>query len=337
MLTAQQAVFDDELDRMVDGGLIFDAGSTAQLDEYGRRHRGGSVSVRLNPGFGSGLVRRLTSGGADSSFGIWHEEIGEVKRLVQLHQLKLTRLHSHIGSGHHWDVLIRAARELLKYAREFDDVQVIDLGGGYRTRSLLADPLPDHREWAEEVADALREFAEETGRQLRLEIEPGTYIMANAGSIVTRVTEVVSSGADGHRFVKIDGGLTEIVRPSYYGAPHPLVSVAGTAEAAEAAGAAAETEQYCVAGHCCIAGDMLTIKPGAVEELEEVRLRKTEPGDLLVIERGGAYTSSMALKNFNSYPEAPEILRRSEGVFDVIRVRQSLEQMVANEQIPPDL
>ncbi|MEU7428119.1 diaminopimelate decarboxylase [Streptomyces sp. NPDC040750] len=341
MLTAQQVVFDEEMMGLLDSGLVFDAGSLDQLEAYGSRYPGRSVSLRINPGFGSGLVRRLTSGGPDSSFGIWHEDIGEVKRLLQHHQLKLTRLHSHIGSGHHWDVLVQAFRELLTYARQFSDVSVIDLGGGYRTQSLLTDPVQDHHAWAEVVASDLREFAEETGRQLKLEIEPGTYIMANSGSIITRVTEVVSTGNGGHRFIKIDGGLTEIIRPSYYGAPHPLVSVAAHDDAVAAHEDACEDsagyDDYCVAGHCCIAGDMLTVKPGAVEELAPVRLRRTTPGDLLVIERGGAYTASMALKNFNSYPEAPEVLRRSDGRYDLIRARQSLEQIVANERVPDDL
>jgi diaminopimelate decarboxylase len=331
LLTAQEAVFDERLRALVEAGLQFDAGSLRQLDQYGRAFPGGTVSVRVNPGFGSGLVNRLTSGGPNSSFGIWHEEIGDVKRLVDAYRLRLVRVHSHIGSGHHRDILIKAARALLAVARQFSDVEIIDLGGGYRVKSLLTDPEHDHREWAGELGDELRGFAEETGRRIRVELEPGTAIMANSGSLVTRVVDVVSTGPSGHRFVKIDGGLTELIRPSYYGAVHPLVSVPATGPLRS------ERQRYCVVGHCCIAGDLLTPAPGLVEELSPVSLARTEPGDLLVVERAGGYAASMSLKNFNSFPEAPEVLRRIDGSVEVIRDRQTLDQIIANERVPAGL
>lgn len=328
LLTAQESKFDDKLCDLIGAGLEFDAGSLGQLERFGAVFPGRQVSIRLNPGFGSGLVNRLTSGGPNSSFGIWHEELPEVKRILDAYDLELVRVHSHIGSGHHWDVLIAAARMLLDTARQFPTVKAIDLGGGYRVKSLLDDPDYDHQEWAAVLADDMRTFSDETGRQLRLEVEPGTALMANSGSIITRVLDVVSTGDEGHRFIKIDGGLTEIIRPSYYGAIHPLVSVPGTDRPRD------ETDAYVVAGHCCIAGDVLTPAHGEVEKLAPVTLPTTEPGDFVVIERGGGYASGMALKNFNSFPEAPEVLRRSDGSVDEIRVRQTLDQLVANERIP---
>jgi diaminopimelate decarboxylase len=331
LLTAQQADFDRGLDELLDAGLGFDAGSLRQLESYGTARPGSSVSIRLNPGFGSGLVRRLTSGGPTSSFGIWHEELPQVGRILRKHGLRLTRLHSHIGSGHYPDILVHAAETLLRHARDFPEVDTINLGGGYRVKAFRDDPEWDHAEWAETVADAIRAFAADTGRELRLELEPGTFLMANSGSILARVIDVVSTGPDGYTFVKIDAGLTEIIRPSYYGTPHPVVSVP------EAGYAREEVEEYCIAGHCCIAGDVLTTRAGDVEQLAPVTLPRTEPGDYLVIERAGGYCASMALKNFNSYPEAPEVLRRSSGTFEVIRAPQTFEQLIANERIPADL
>lgn len=335
LLTAQQAELHDGLIPLVESGVQFDAGSLGQLDRYGNAFSGAEASIRINPGFGSGLIRRLTSGGPDSSFGIWHESMPEVIEIVRRHGLRLTRLHTHIGSGHHWDVLVRAVQLLLDFAREIPDVTVLNLGGGYRVKALLSDPAYDHSEWADVVAEELRRFAAETGRELHLELEPGTYLMANAGSIVTQVIDVASTGEEadgaGHTFLKIDGGLTEIVRPSYYGAAHPLVSVPASGPERDA------IESYCVAGHCCIAGDVLTTRMGDVEQLDPVPLPHTERGDYVVIERGGGYCSSMAMKNFNSYPEAPEVLRRRDRSFELIRARQTLDQMIGNELVPANL
>jgi diaminopimelate decarboxylase len=121
------------------------------------------------------------------------------------------------------------------------------------------------------------------------------------------------------------------MRPSYYGAPHPLVSVPAEGPMR------GETATYNVAGHCCIAGDMLTVKAGDVEALAPQTLSRTEVGDFIVVERAGGFCASMSVKNFNAYPEAPEVLRRKDGSFDIIRERQTLDQMVENECMPADL
>jgi diaminopimelate decarboxylase len=330
-LTAQEAVFDANLKELIGAGLQFDAGSLHQLEQYGTNFPGGEVAIRVNPGFGSGLVNRLNSGGPNSSFGIWHENLPEVKRLVEEHGLRLVRLQSHIGSGHHWNILVDAVQKLLSIARDFTDVTTLDLGGGYRVSALQSDPTYDHTEWARVVAEELTAFAEETGRQLRVEVEPGTFLTALNGALVTRVIDRTDTGRDGNSFLKIDSGLTEIARPSYYGVQHPLVSVPAEGPLRE------QTEEYCVVGHCCIAGDVLTAVYSPAEALAPVPLGRTEIGDLLVIERAGSYCASMSMKNFNSYPEAAEILRRADGSFDVIRSRQTIEQLVANEVIPAGL
>jgi diaminopimelate decarboxylase len=330
-VTAQEAVFDDSLRELVEKGLQFDAGSISQLDQYGQHHPGTEVAVRLNPGFGSGLVRRLNAGGPESSFGIWHEKVPEVLELIERHDLRLVRLQSHIGSGHHWDILVDAVRKLLDVARQIPTVRTLDLGGGYRVTALLNDPVYDHSEWAEAVAGELRAFAEETGRELHVEVEPGTYLTALSGALVTRVMDKEDTGADGHVFLKINSGLTEIARPSYYGVKHPLVSVPATGPER------GTVEKYNVVGHCCEAGDVFTATYTPKETLDPAVLRTTEIGDFLVVERAGSYCSSMNMKNFNSYPEAAEVLRRTDGSFTLIRARQTLEQMIVNERIPEGL
>ena len=325
LLTAQEAPFDSQLTGLVLAGMKFDASSLRQLDHFGQHFPGKEVSVRINPGFGSGMVRRLTSGGPDSSFGIWVDQIPEIERIVKEHQLQVERFHMHIGSCHDPEVLLRALRVLLDMARTFESATIIDLGGGYQIKALLDDPEIDHSSWAIRVAQEMQDFAEETGRRLHLEAEPGTFLVANAGSIVSRVLDVVETGPDGRTFVKIDAGLTEILRPSYYGARHPLVTVPkGDREPHP-------FEEISVSGHCCIAGDVLTTVVGHVEQLGSALLRRPEPDDYLVVERAGGYCSSMAMKNFNSFPEAPEVLRRADGSTTLIRRRQTIEQLLQNE------
>src|SRR6058998_3444700 len=99
-------------------GVVFNACSLYQLEEFGRLARGYAVSVRMNPGLGSGSTNRTNTGGPASSFGIWHEYLGDVKTLAERHDVRITRLHSHIGSGTDPAVWKRATRMTLDLAAE---------------------------------------------------------------------------------------------------------------------------------------------------------------------------------------------------------------------------
>jgi diaminopimelate decarboxylase len=183
------------------------------------------VSVKINPGFGSGLVRKLTSGGVDSSFGIWFEEKENIKKLLEKYNLKLMRLHTHIGSERNPLIVIDCLDKMLEFSNYFGGVEVINLGGGYRVKSLKTDIFVNHVEILELARNKIAEHFNKFGVQIKLELEPGTFILANAGSIITSVIDIVDTGKDGNKFIKINSGLTEIIRPSYYGANHPLVIV----------------------------------------------------------------------------------------------------------------
>ena len=91
-------------------GVLFNACSLHQLEEFGRLAPGGEVSVRMNPGLGTGSTKRTNTGGPASSFGIWHEAMGEVAAIARRHRLRVRRLHSHVGSGTDPEVWKRCAR-----------------------------------------------------------------------------------------------------------------------------------------------------------------------------------------------------------------------------------
>jgi diaminopimelate decarboxylase len=117
--------------------------------------------------------------------------------------------------------------------------------------------------------------------------------------------------------------MTEILRPSLYAAQHPLVVIP-----AEKTG---KTVPYVVVGHCCESGDLVTPSASDHEELGPRELSKAEIGDLCVIEGVGAYCSAMSAKNYNSFPEAAEVLLQENGELVLIRRRQTLEQILQNE------
>lgn len=312
-------------------GMDFDAGSLQQLKTYGEKFPGTNVSLRINPGFGSGLVKKLTTGGSHSSFGIWIDQLEDALLLADKYSLIIKRIHLHIGSGHDSKILEETVNCALEICYKISTVTCLNLGGGYKVTALESDPYYDHHAVGTRIGSSLESFYEKTGRKLHLELEPGTFCIALAGSLVTSVIDVVNTGSKGYLFTKIDAGLTEIMRPSYYGVRHPLVVVkhSGTIDDSIC--------QQIVCGHCCIAGDTLTPVLGDSEDIEPMNLSRAQIGDYLVVERAGGYAASMCVKNFNSYPESAEIIRIKKDDYQIIRDRQTLDQMTINERKLPDL
>ena len=140
----------------------------------------------------------------------------------------------------------------------------------------------------------------------------------------------------GHTFLKLDSGMTEILRPSLYGAQHPLAVIPTTTKAAiTSPSAPAATQPYVVVGHCCESGDILTPAPYDPEGILERVLPTTSIGDILMVGGAGAYCSSMATKHYNSFPEAAEVMVASDGGLHLIRRRQPLAQLWQNEVVLP--
>ncbi len=304
LITAQE--LPRNLAELVARGVQFNACSLHQLETFGRLFPGAEVSIRLNPGLGSGHSHKTNVGGPASSFGIWHESIDEIKTIAARHRLTIRRLHTHIGSGTDPVIWTKVARLSLEQVRAFPDVTILNLGGGFKVARMIGEKGTDLGEISRAVAETLEQFTAETGRQLHLEIEPGTFLAANAGSLITTIHDLVETGTDGYRFLKIDSGMTDILRPTLYAAQHPLVVVNDRPAA---------PEKYVVVGHCCESADLLTPHPDDPEVVATRWLQRAEIGDPLVIEGAGAYCASMSAHGYNSFPKTPEILRQADGQF----------------------
>ncbi|MDP6980921.1 MAG: diaminopimelate decarboxylase [Myxococcota bacterium] len=322
-ITAQE--LPRNLEALVQQGVWFNACSERQLEHYGELFPGTEVSIRVNPGLGSGHSNRTNVGGPSASFGIWHEQLGEVERTAARHDLTIGRMHTHIGSGSDPDKWVVCAKMSLEIAARLENVHTLSLGGGFKVGRMANEDSADLVAIGQKIVPEIEAFAREHGRELELEVEPGTYVAANCGALVCTITDLVSTRAsDGYDFIKIDAGMSEIIRPSMYGGQHPIVVV-------PADETPRETGDYLVAGHCCESGDVLTPAPGDPEALETRTLTEPRVGDAVVIEGAGAYCAGMAAKNYNAFPECAEVLLRSDGSAQLIRKRQTLDQMLQNE------
>ena len=302
MITSQQ--IPDDLEALVGLGVLFNATSLHQLKHYGQLFPGRAVSVRLNPGIGSGHSRKTNTGGPTSSFGIWHEQIPEVKQIAAAHRLTITKIHTHIGAGTDPKVWHEAARVTLELVEQFPDVTIVNLGGGFKVARMATEHATDLAEVSQVIAELIKQFAHVTGRKLHLEIEPGTYLVANAGSLLSRIIDKVSTGPAGYEFIKLDTGLTEIMRPSLYAAQHPIIVINNQPLL---------PRPYIVVGHTCESGDLLTPEPNQPDVPATRLLQQAAIDDIVVIEGTGAYCASMCAKGYNSFPAAREIFLTHDG------------------------
>ena len=323
-VTAQELPLN--LQELVTQGVLFNACSLNQLKSYGELFPGSEVSVRINPGLGSGHSNRTNVGGPSSSFGIWHGHLEEVKAIASQHDLTISGMHTHIGSGSDPDTWARCAGLSLAIVEHLPEVTRLSVGGGFKVGRMADEISADMEKIGARVKGDFEAFAKQHGRELHMEVEPGTFLVANAGALVTTIKDIVDTGTEGYTFLKIDGGMTEIVRPSMYGAQHPMVVVPQSDEERGHG-------TYLVTGHCCESGDILTPEPGNPEGLLPRELCAAHVGDYLVIDGAGAYCASMASKNYNAFPECAELLRQTDGSVRVIRQRQSLDQILQNEVV----
>ncbi len=325
-ITAQE--LPPNLGELVGRGCLFNACSLRQLDVYGTMFPGAEVSLRINPGLGSGHSNRTNVGGPSSSFGIWHAYLEDARQLAQQHGVRITGMHTHIGSGADPEVWLHCAALALSAAAKLPEVTRLSLGGGFKPARMEDEIGADLAVIGARLQPAFEEFAREHRRELHLELEPGALLTANAGALLCSVTDLVDTGAGGYQFIKTDTGMTDILRPPLYGAQHPITLFPATPRDNNSI-------PYLVAGHCCESSDLLSPEPGNPEGLKPRALPRAEIGDILVIGGAGAYCSAMATKNYNSFPESPEVLLDTDGHPHLIRKRQTMAQMVQNEMLLP--
>src|SRR5215510_2374522 len=137
-------------------GVLVNACSLHQLESFGRAAPGSEVSVRMNPGLGTGSTKRTNTGGPAASFGIWYEYLDAVKAAAERHGLRITRLHSHVGSGTDPEIWKRCTRMTLELAAKLPDVRAVNLGGGFKVGRMPEEPTVDLETWASTSAPSSR-------------------------------------------------------------------------------------------------------------------------------------------------------------------------------------
>ncbi len=312
-------IFDEPtLARVVALKIPVNCGSPDMIAQIGAVSPGHPVWLRINPGFGHGHSRKTNTGGPSSKHGIWHEELAEALALVDKHGLHLVGLHMHIGSGVDYSHLRQVCGKMVELIRlGGQPVEAISTGGGLSTPYRSGDSEVDTAEYFAIWDAARREIETLSGHPVKLEIEPGRYLVANAGILVAEV-RAVKRVADKH-FVLLDAGFSDLARPALYGAYHEIVFVTRKGEPV-----IGPLAQIAIGGPLCESGDVFTQLDGGVVEFRQLALPQV--GDLAIFRDAGAYGASMS-SNYNSRPLAAEVLLDN-GELSVIRNRQTISDLL---------
>jgi diaminopimelate decarboxylase len=332
MLTAD-VLRDNALTVVLEHGVMPNIGSPAMIDELRGAGYGGPVAVRVNPGFGHGHVQSCDTGGPSSKHGIWHQGLVALRERAQAARLPIVELHAHVGTGpdvREFDDNLRRLVELIAGALpQFPEVEAVNLGGGiphpYRPGAARYD-LGGFRALLVEAAARLASAAR---RPIRVEIEPGRYPVAAAGLLVCRVKDIkqteTNAKGPGQKFIMVDGGFNDLVRPAMYGSYHHI-SIVGV-------GAGRPEEPFVVAGPLCESGDVFTRDEH--ELLDPRPLPRPEIGDLLVLHDAGAYGAAMS-SNYVSIGRAPQVFWE-DGHATLVARRETLDDVVRAECNEPVL
>jgi diaminopimelate decarboxylase len=293
------------------------AGSIDMLAQYAAVRPGASVTLRVNPGFGHGHDAKVATGGERSKHGIWHETLSSAVARARELGLEVRGLHVHLGSGSSRPELERGSAAMVELAREIGpSLRSISAGGGLPIPYRAGEPRFDVAAYARTWRAAQEKIERELDVALELEVEPGRYLVAECGVLLSEVRATKRSGA--LDYVLVDAGFHNLPRPAMYGAYHQISAVG------HAPGAGTPRV---VAGPLCESADVFTQSKGGA--LDPQPLPELRPGDLVCIHDAGAYAMSMA-SHYNSQPLAAEVLVEG-GVPRLVRRRQTLEELLASE------
>ena len=272
------------------------------------------VTIRVNPDVDAKTHAKITTGTAETKFGIsWTRAREAYRRASQLPGIGVVGVDVHIGSQitelePFERAFARVAGLIATLRADGHNIARADLGGGlgvpYRTDN---QPPPDPAAYGAMIAKVTKRL------NAQLILEPGRLIAANAGILVSRV--IYDKQGEAKRFLIIDAGMNDLIRPAMYDAHHDIVSVAGPAAA---------TERYDVVGPVCETADLFA---------RDCPLPPLKSGDLVAILTAGAYGAVMA-SAYNARPPAPEVLV-SGGRWSIVRPRMSEDALVEQDRLPP--
>lgn len=312
ILFTPNAVNDTEIEAALELGVGINIDNLPSLEYFGKKYKNFSCCVRVNPHIMAGGNANISVGHIDSKFGISIHQIKDVHRISNELDLKIIGLHMHTGSDIlEADTFIQASNILFDQAKQFEDLEFIDFGSGFKVKYHDSDYETDIENLGKVMSSRFNEFCQEYGKTLELIFEPGKYLVSESGYFLTETNIVKRSPTT--LFACINSGFNHLIRPMFYGSKHFIEN---------ASNPTGSKRVYDVVGYICETDTFA----------HKVQLSEVRKGDVLVFHNAGAYCFSMS-SNYNSRERPPEVLIY-EGIDYLIRKREVFEDLLVGQLIP---
>jgi len=299
----------EEIETVAKLGVQINIDNLSILEQFGTKHSKIPVCVRINPHVMAGGNTNISVGHIDSKFGISIHQIPHILRIVKNTKMHINGIHMHTGSDIlDIDVFLYASEILFETAKNFENLEFIDFGSGFKVPYKEGDIETDIEEFGEKLTARFKTFCKNYGREITLAFEPGKFLVSEAGYFLTKVNAIKQTTST--VFAQVDSGFNHFIRPMLYGSQHEIINISNPN---------GKQRFYSVVGYICETDTFATNR----------RIKEINERDILAFKNAGAYCFTMA-SNYNSRYRPVEILWYNEKAH-LIRKRETFDDIIKNQ------
>jgi len=300
-----------EIEDVAKLGVQINIDNLSILEQFGQQHPEVPVCIRINPHIMAGGNSKISVGHIDSKFGISIHQVPHIKRVVENTGMNINGIHMHTGSDIlDIDTFLRATEILFDVAKQFDDIDFIDFGSGFKVPYKEGDISTDIEQLGLQLTERFNEFCKEYGKDITLMFEPGKFLVSEAGVFLAKVNVVKQTTST--VFAHVDSGFNHLVRPMMYNSYHHITNISNPE---------GRDRYYSVVGYICETDTF-----GSNRRISEI-----SEEDILCFHNAGAYCFSMA-SNYNSRYLPAEVMI-VDGQDYLIRKRQTIQDILHNQEM----
>ena len=298
-----------EIEKVAKLGVQINIDNLSILEQFGTKHPKVPVCIRINPHIMAGGNTNISVGHIDSKFGISIHQTPLLLRIVENTKMTINGIHMHTGSDIlDIDVFLRASEILFDVARQFDNLEFIDFGSGFKVPYTDNDIETNIEELGEKLTERFQTFCKNYGKDVTLAFEPGKFIVSESGCFLSKVNAIKQTTST--VFAQIDSGFNHLIRPMLYGSQHDIVNISNPK---------GRERFYSVVGYICETDTFANNR----------RINEIREEDVLAFKNAGAYCFMMA-SNYNSRYRPAEVLWYNKKAH-LIRKREVFEDLTTNQ------
>mgnify|MGYP001358711758 CR=1 FL=1 len=301
----------EEIENVAKKGVQINIDNLSILELFGQNHPEIPVCIRINPHIMAGGNSKISVGHIDSKFGISVHQVPHIKRVVENTGMHINGIHMHTGSDIlDIDTFLRASEILFDVAKQFNSINFIDFGSGFKVPYKEGDISTDIEQLGVQLSERFNSFCKDFGKQVTLMFEPGKFLVSEAGYFLSKVNVVKQTTST--VFASIDSGFNHLIRPMMYDSYHHITNISNPE---------GRDRYYSVVGYICETDTF-----GSNRRISEI-----SEGNILCFQNAGAYCFSMA-SNYNSRYRPAEVMIL-EGNDYLIRKRETFKHILNNQEI----